>query len=114
MSTGTKKKAQCENCKLSCIWGKMSRAWEGVCSCMRAVTSAMSNSLQPYGACQAPPSKRFSRAWETASQITLRNCSKQGDGKVGTYMIPVNGEYMQPNTYFLHKAIASQEEQTSP
>ena len=40
-------------------------------------------------------------AQETASQIALRNCSKEIVGKVSIYLILVKGEeYMQSSTYF--------------
>ena len=59
-------------------------------------------------------------ARETASQIALRNCSKQVGGKVSIYVVLVKGEYMQSSTYFLQKVsaslvkvTASHEEQTS-
>ena len=51
---------------------------------------------------------------ETASQIALRNCSKEAGGKVSIYVILVKGEYMQSSTYFLQKVSASHKEQTSP
>ena len=60
-------------------------------------------------------------AQETASQIALRNCSKEVRGKVSIYVILVKREYMQSSTYFLQKVsaslvkvTASHEEQTSP
>ena len=52
-------------------------------------------------------------AQETASQIALRNCSKEVGGKVCIYVILVKGEYMQSSTYFLKNVAASYEEQTS-
>ena len=40
-------------------------------------------------------------AQETASQIALRNCSKEIVGKVSAHVILVKGEeYMQSSTYF--------------
>ena len=42
-------------------------------------------------------------AWETASQIALRNCLKEAEGNVSIDMILVLGEYMQPSTYFSRK-----------
>ena len=39
--------------------------------------------------------KMRTAAWETAPQITLRNCSKEAVGEVGIYVI-----YMQSSTYF--------------
>ena len=42
-------------------------------------------------------------ALETAFQITLRNCLKEVGRKVSIYVILVEMEYMQPNTYFLQK-----------
>ena len=39
-------------------------------------------------------------ARETASQIALRNCSKEVGGKVSIYVILVKGEYTQSSTYF--------------
>ena len=53
-------------------------------------------------------------AQETASQIALRNRSKEVGGKVSIDVILVKGQYMQSNTYFLQKVSASHEEQTSP
>ena len=38
-------------------------------------------------------------AQETASQIALRNCSKEVKRKVSIYVILVKGEYIQPNTW---------------
>ena len=38
-------------------------------------------------------------AWETAPQITLRDCSKEAEGKVSISVILVKGEYMQSSTY---------------
>ena len=38
-------------------------------------------------------------AWETASQIALRNCSKEVEGKVSIYVILVKGECMQLGAY---------------
>ena len=38
-------------------------------------------------------------AWETASQIALRNCSKEVGGKVSVDVILVKGEYMRSNAY---------------
>ena len=32
--------------------------------------------------------------WETASQIALRNCSKEVRGKVSIYVILVKGEFV--------------------
>ena len=59
-------------------------------------------------------------AQETASQIALRNCSKEAGRKISIYVILVKGEYMQPSTHFLQKVAASlvqvtasQQEQTS-
>ena len=50
---------------------------------------------------------------ETAPQIALRNCSREaGSGEVSTYVILVEGEYMQ-STYFLQIS-ASHEDQSSP
>ena len=48
-------------------------------------------------------------ARETASQISLRNCSKEAGagGKVSIYVILVKGEYMQSSTYYLQKVSAS-------
>ena len=58
---------------------------------------------------------------ETASQIALRNCSKETGGKISIYVILVKGEYVQSSTYFLQKVSASlvkvtarHEEQSSP
>ena len=42
-------------------------------------------------------------AWETASQIALRNCSKRQGGKVSVHVTLVKGEYMQSSTYFSRK-----------
>ena len=56
----------------------------------------------------------WTAARERASQVALRNCSKEAGGKFSIYVISVKGEYMQPSTYFLQKASASHEEQTSP
>ena len=39
-------------------------------------------------------------AQETASQIALRNCSREIVGKVSMYVILVKGEYMHSRTYF--------------
>ena len=39
-------------------------------------------------------------ARETASQIALRNCSKEAGGKVSIYVILVKGAYMQSSPYF--------------
>ena len=39
-------------------------------------------------------------AWETISQIALRNCSKEAKGKVSIYVILVMGKYMQSSTNF--------------
>ena len=39
-------------------------------------------------------------AQETAPQITLRNCSKEVEGKVSICVILVKGKYMQSNTFF--------------
>ena len=54
-------------------------------------------------------------AQETASQIALRNCSKEIVGKVSIYLILVKGEeYMQSSTYFfLQKVSAGLKEQAS-
>ena len=41
-------------------------------------------------------------AWETASQIALRNCLEV-EGKVSICVILVKGEYMQSGTYFWEK-----------
>ena len=65
--------------------------------------------------------KMRSAARETASQIALRNCSKEAEGKVSIYVILVKAEYMQSSTCFLQnvsaslvQVTASHEEQTSP
>ena len=65
--------------------------------------------------------KMRTAARETASQIALRNCSKEAGGKVSIHVILVKGEYMRSSTYFLQKVsaslvqiTASHEEQTSP
>ena len=42
-------------------------------------------------------------AWETAPQISLRDCSKEVLGKDNIYVILVKGEYMQSSTYFFQK-----------
>ena len=56
-------------------------------------------------------------AQETASQIALRNCSKEIVGKVSIYVILVKGEeYMQSSTYFFfffQKVSAGLKEQAS-
>ena len=38
-------------------------------------------------------------AWDTAFQISLRNCSKEVGGKVSIYVILLKGEYMQSSSY---------------
>ena len=45
-------------------------------------------------------------AWETATQIALRDCSKEVLGKDNIYVILVKGEYMQSSTYFFQKISA--------
>ena len=40
-------------------------------------------------------------ARETASQIALRNCSKEVEGKDRIYVILAKGKYMQSSAYFL-------------
>ena len=40
-------------------------------------------------------------ARETASQIALRNCSKEVGGTISVYVILVKEEYMQSSTFFL-------------
>ena len=42
-------------------------------------------------------------AWEIATYIALRNCSKEVRVKVSIYVILVKGEYMQSKTYFWQK-----------
>ena len=44
--------------------------------------------------------KMRTTARETASQIALRNCSKEAEGEVSIYVILVKGEYMQLSTYY--------------
>ena len=44
-------------------------------------------------------------AWETAFQISLRNCSKEVVGKVSIYVIVVKGECMQPSTYLCRRLL---------
>ena len=39
-------------------------------------------------------------AWETASQMALRNCSKRQGGKVSVHVILVKRKYMQSSTCF--------------
>ena len=39
-------------------------------------------------------------AWETASPIALRNCSKESGEEVSMYVILVKGEYIQLTRYF--------------
>ena len=46
-------------------------------------------------------------AQETASQIALRNCSKEIVGKVIMYVILVKGEYMHSRTYFFLQKVFS-------
>lgn len=56
-------------------------------------------------------------AQATAPQITLRNCSKEVEGKVSICVISVKRKYMPSNTYFfffLQKVSASHEEHLSP
>ena len=53
-------------------------------------------------------------ALETAFQIALRKCYKKAGEKVSIYVTLVKGEYMQSNTYFLHKITANHKEQLSP
>ena len=45
--------------------------------------------------------------WETAPQVTLRNCSKDVGGKERIYVILVKGEYVQSSTNILEKVFAS-------
>ena len=59
--------------------------------------------------------KMRTAARKTASQIALRNCSKEVGGKVSIYVILVKEEYIQSSTlFFLQKISASHEEQSSP
>ena len=53
-------------------------------------------------------------ALETASQIALRNCSKEARGKVSTYVILAKVEYMQLSTLFFTEGSDGHEEQLSP
>ena len=48
--------------------------------------------------------------WETAPQVALRNCSKDGQYM---YVILLNGEYMQSSTNFLQKFSAIHKEHSS-
>ena len=43
--------------------------------------------------------------WETASQITLRNCFREVERKVNIYVILVKGNYMQSSTYFSRSSL---------
>ena len=56
---------------------------------------------------------------DKAFQITLRNCSKEGGGKVNIYVILVKGKYRQSSAYiflflFLAEVSARLEDQISP
>ena len=44
-------------------------------------------------------------AWETATQIALRNCPREagGEGEVSINVVLVKGEYMQSSTYFFKR-----------
>ena len=53
-------------------------------------------------------------ALKTTLQIALRKCYKEAGDKVSIYVTLVKGEYMQSNTYFLHKVTANHKEQSSP
>ena len=60
-------------------------------------------------------------AQEIASQITLRNCSKDLGGKDSIYVTLAKGEDIQSSTYLFvesfywsYEAAASQEKQSSP
>ena len=44
--------------------------------------------------------KMRTAALEAAPQITLRNCSKEVEGKISICVILVKGKYVQSNTYF--------------
>ena len=48
--------------------------------------------------------------WETAPQVALSNCSKDGQYM---YVILLKGEYMQSSTNFLQKFSASHKEHSS-
>ena len=43
--------------------------------------------------------------WETAPQITLRNCSKEAAGEDSIYVILLKGEYMQSGPYFSRRLL---------
>ena len=55
-------------------------------------------------------------AQEIASQIALRNCSKEVEGKVSVYVVLVKGEHMQSNTFsFVWQNVSpSHQKQSSP
>ena len=58
-------------------------------------------------------SKMRTMAWETASRIVLRNCSKEV-GRVSIDVILVKREESMQSNIYLQEVSASHEEQTSP
>ena len=58
--------------------------------------------------------KMRTATWETALQVSLRNCSKEVEGGKSIYMIVVKGEFSAIQHLFYRRCSASHEELMSP